>query len=60
MDANSFTYTTNVIEYSPGGLANADTLLAHVNGPTRLEEVSSIPTGEVHFIVGSSFTGVVK
>ncbi len=59
-DAASLTYTTNVIEYPPGGLADADTLLAHISGPTRLEEDSSIPTHEVYFIVGSSYTGVVK
>jgi hypothetical protein len=59
-DAPSFTYTTNIIEYTPGELMDADTLLAHINGATRLVVDSSIATGDVHLIVGSSFVGVVK
>jgi hypothetical protein len=59
-DASSFTYTTSVIEYPPGELAEADTVLAHLNGPTRLEVDSAVPTGEVHLILGSTFVGVAK
>ena len=59
-DADSFTYTTSVIEYPPGDLAMADTLLAHLNGATELVRDSSLPAGEVHLILGSSFTGVAQ
>jgi hypothetical protein len=60
MDAESFIYSTSVIEYPPGDLSDAYTVLAHLNGPTRLVEDSSVPTGEVHFIVGSTFQGVAQ
>jgi hypothetical protein len=60
MDAPSYSYTTSVIEYPSGGLADAYTVLAHLNGPTELVEDSSVPAGEVHLIVGSTFRGVAQ
>jgi hypothetical protein len=60
MDAESFTYSTSVIEYPPGALSSAYTVLAHLNGPTRLVEDATVPAGEVHFIVGSTFRGVAQ
>jgi hypothetical protein len=57
-DAPSYTYTTSVIQYPAGDLSLADTVLAHLNGPTELVEDSSVPSGEVYLILGSTFTGV--
>jgi hypothetical protein len=59
-DVSDFTYTTSVIEYPPGALTSANTVLAHINGPTELEADSSVPNGEIHLILGSTFVGVAK
>ncbi len=59
-DAQSFGYTASVVEYTPGEVADGDTVLAHLQGPAHLVESRSVPVGAVILIVGSSLAGVVK
>jgi hypothetical protein len=59
-NAASFDYTTSAINYSPGHVAAAETLLEHINGPTQLIEDSSLQGNNVDLVIGSSFKGIIS
>ena len=58
-NAASFSYTTSEIEYPPGHLAAARTLLDHLDGPTMLDVDSELHGDNVVLIVGTTFREVV-
>lgn len=60
-DANSFTYGASVVQYAPGNLGGAETVAAHIEGTTTLQEVNDLPASdEVVLILGSTYRGIAS
>ncbi len=57
-DADTFSYATTVIQYSPAGLAKADLLKRFLNGGATLRADSTLGTADVALVLGADFTGV--
>lgn len=57
-DAASFAYTTSVIKYAPGYLADAEAVQDVVEGSTELSEDPTLSGRLVYLFVGSDCTGV--
>jgi LCP family protein required for cell wall assembly len=56
-DASNFNYTHSVVEYGTGSLPAAKALEGRVGGGTTLQEVSSLPAGDLVLITGQSYLG---
>lgn len=56
-DADSLAYTRNLIEYSPGSLASAETVARDISGAPKFEENSTIQVNEI-WLLGVTCDGV--
>ena len=56
--ADNFNYTTTVIKYAPNDLAKAQTVAAGVVGGAQLQSDSTLSSGSVELITGSSYGGI--
>jgi hypothetical protein len=59
-NAASFDYTTSAINYAPGHVAAAETLLSQIQGPTQLVPDSSLAGDNVDLVIGSTFKGIIS
>jgi LCP family protein required for cell wall assembly len=56
-DASNFNYTQTVVEYGTGSLSAAKVLAGRVGGGATMQEVGSLPAGDLVLITGRSYSG---